>query len=243
MTKLKALIVDDEPLAHEIVVDYLNEIEDVEIASQCYSAIDAMAYLKQHPVDIVFLDINMPRLSGVELLKVLTIESQVIITSAYRQYALESFELEVCDYLLKPFRFERFLKAVNKAQTQIQLIRQRDELNEETQAQAYTAKDKCLTIKVDKSLHKISITDICYLEAYGNYVKVGLENQVLMTLRTLSSFEGILVPDYPTFVRIHKSYIINKNFIQTVEPRQVKLTNGKELAIGKSFRQLARELV
>ena len=120
MTHLKAIIIDDEPLAHKVILEYAKSLPFLEIVGQCHLAIDAFAMLQEKQVDLIFLDIQMPKLKGLDFLRVLPQKPLVIITSAYEEYALESYELEVCDYLLKPFRFERFLKAITRAQNQLQ---------------------------------------------------------------------------------------------------------------------------
>ncbi len=247
MNKLTAVIIDDEPLAHEIIVDYVAQLPFIEISAQFYHAIDALSYLQAHSVDVIFLDINMPKLSGIDFLKVLSPQPQVIITSAYQQYALESFELAVCDYLLKPYRFERFLKAVNKAQQQIQL--QQNAINTDAERvpiktqPAEQSASETLFIKVDKKLLQLNIAQISVLEAYGNYVKVWLSDQMYLTPRTLMSFEQELVKDDGKFIRIHKSYIVQKKQINAVENKTVEMTNGQQLPIGKSYKHLAKTLM
>jgi DNA-binding LytR/AlgR family response regulator len=240
--KLKALIIDDEPLAHEIIIGYLEDVPFIEIVGQCYLATEALTLLSQEKVDLLFLDINMPKLSGIDFLKILSDKPQVIITSAYQEYALESFELDVCDYLLKPFRFDRFLKAVNKALEQYKLT-QRIEFNKEdgTITEKPETEDNSIFIKVDKKLLQIEINDIIYLEAYGNYVKVWIGNKSYLTPRTLSSFEEQLNSN--SFMRIHKSYIVQKQHIQFIEAAKVQMANDKTLPLGKNFKHLAKHLL
>jgi len=243
MNKLTVLIVDDEPLAHDIIIDYLNELPFIQNIHQGYSAIEALGILNEYSIDLVFLDINMPKISGIELLKTLNHQPQIIVTSAYRQYALESFELDVCDYLLKPFRFERFIKAVNKAYQQLQLLTpshnpSADDLMPVSEKQLTDS----LFIKVDKKLVQISIAEIESLEAYGNYVKVWLGENSLLTPRTLSSFEVELINNKSPFLRIHKSYLVQKKHINTIENNQVILRSGRQHPIGKSFRSIVKTL-
>ncbi len=229
MSKLRAMIIDDEPLAHEILLDYLSEVSFINVSAQAYNAVEAMNYLNQYQVDLLFLDINMPKLSGIDFLKVLTEKPQVIITSAYGQYALESFELDVSDYLLKPYRFERFLKAVNKVHQQIQLKRNT------SQSVTGLSENNTLFIKVDKKLVQLDIESIIYLEAYGNYVKVWLDNQMYLTPRTLISFEKELVVNNDNFFRIHKSFVVQKKYIKVIENKSIEMVNGKIVPIGKSY--------
>ena len=227
--KLRALIIDDEPLAHVVVQEYAKEIPFLEIVGQCHLAIDAMKVLKEEEIDLLFLDVNMPKLTGLEFLRTLKVAPKVIITSAYPEYALESYDLDVSDYLLKPYRFDRFLKAVNKVQEQLQL-----EHSSNTSTDTPTSNDQQLFIKSDKRLINISLPEIYYLESYGNYVKVWLEKEFHLTLKTLTHFEALLPAS--DFFRIHKSFILNRKFIDYVEGNFVMLKNGKQLPIGKNQR-------
>ena len=242
MNKIKILIVDDEPLAHEIILDYLAVLPFVEVVSQCYLATEALNYISENPVDLLFLDVNMPKLSGIDLLKVLTNKPQIIITSAYQEYALESFELDVCDYLLKPYRYDRFLKAVNKAHKQIKLrSSQIEEMVDESEITPLN-EESSLFIKVDKRLIQLKLADISFFEAYGNYVKVWVNEDVYLTPRTLSSFEEQLAGN-KAFIRIHKSYIIQKSHINFTEAGVIKLNNQQSVSIGKSYKQITKTLL
>lgn len=234
MSKLRAMIIDDEPLAHEILLDYLSEVSFIEVTMQAYNAVDAMSYLNQSQVDLLFLDINMPKFSGIEFLKVLNEKPKVIITSAYGQYALESFELDVSDYLLKPYRFERFLKAVNKVHQQIQF--------QKNPSPSVTDKteNKTIFIKVDKKLVQLDIEHITYLEAYGNYVKVWIHNKMYLTPRTLISFEKELAVNNDNFVRIHKSFIVQKKYIKVIENKSIEMANGEFIPIGKNYQHVLK---
>jgi DNA-binding LytR/AlgR family response regulator len=237
MITLKAIIVDDEPLAHEIILDYLADIPFIEVVAQCYLATQALNYISENQVDLVFLDVNMPKLSGIELLKVLTNKPQVIITSAYQEYALESFELDVCDYLLKPYRYDRFLKAINKAHEQVKLQEFNTEPNTEVDDE-----EQSIFIKVDKKLIQLKVADISFFEAYGNYVKVWLNEIVYLTPRTLSSFEEQLA-DNQTFIRVHKSFIIQKSKIDFIEANVITMNNQQHVAIGKNYKHISKTLV
>ena len=238
MDNLYALIVDDEPLAHDILLNYCENVPFINVAGQCYSATEALEFLRKQPVDILLLDINMPMLSGLDLLKVLKHKPQVVITSAYQDYALESFELEVTDYLLKPFSFERFLQACNKSLKQYQLIQQANTAETEKTADDTSS----LFIKVDKKQVQINLAGVSCFEAYGNYVKVWRDGKSVLTPRTLSSFEQQL-PE-ATFVRIHKSVIINLAHLDFIEGQKVILRDGNKFNIGKSYKNqlLARTL-
>ncbi len=242
MNKIKILIVDDEPLAHEIILDYLADLPFVEVMSQCYLATEALNYISENQVDLLFLDVNMPKLSGIDLLKVLTNKPQVIITSAYQEYALESFELDVCDYLLKPYRYDRFLKAVNKAHEQIKLQTSQSEITQPEKEIDAKNNDSNIFIKVDKKLIQLKLADISFFEAYGNYVKVWVNEKVYLTPRTLSSFEAQLEANL-AFIRIHKSYIIQKSQINFIEAGVINMNNQQSLSIGKSYKHVTKTLL
>lgn len=236
---LKALIIDDEPLAHDVILGFLEDVSFIEVVGQSYLATEALTFLASHDVDLLFLDINMPKLNGIDFLKILTKKPQVIITSAYQEYALESFELDVCDYLLKPFRYDRFLKAVNKANEQYHLSSSNQSIDRESVTK-YIETKSSVFIKVDKKLIQLELTDICYFEAYGNYVKVWVGDKYLLTPRTLISFEEELMNS--DFMRIHKSFIIHKQHIKFIEAAKVHMSNGNILSIGKNFKHLAKQL-
>lgn len=230
--KLRALIIDDEPLAHKVVLEYVSATPFIEVVGQCYLATEALAFLHEQEVDLIFLDIQMPKIKGLDFLRTLKVKPLVIITSAYEEYALESFELEVCDYLLKPFRFDRFLKAVNRALELKQLKSPAAATPVPTPA---PSEPEQLFIKSDKRLIQVALEDLFYLESYGNYVKVWLEKEFHLTPRTLSSFEAQL--QHTDFHRIHKSYIVNKKQIAYIEGNFLVMKNKQQLPIGKNHRQ------
>lgn len=238
--KLRSLIIDDEPLAHKVILEYAREAPFIEITGQCYSATEALSVLNTQKVDLAFLDIQMPRLKGLDLLRTLSNPPIVIVTSAHEEYALESYELNVCDYLLKPFRFERFLKAVNKAY-ELHQVKQAGRPSYPAPPESAAEEPGRIFVKSDKRHIQVSLADIFYLESYGNYVKVWLQEEFLLTPGTLSGFEAEL-PE-ADFFRIHKSFIIQRKYIDYVEGNTLRLKNGKELPIGKSYRQQVREWV
>ncbi|MBK6265965.1 response regulator transcription factor [Marivirga sp. S37H4] len=235
--KIRAIIIDDEPLAHTIIEKYEEDIPYLEIVGHCYKATEAFQMLKAKAIDLLFLDIQMPKLTGLEFLRTLDRKPFVIITSAHSEYALEGFELNVSDYLLKPFRFERFLKAVNKVQDLISL--NKEEVNFTTASgEKPSSSEKTLFLKVDKKVVRVLTKNIFYLESYGNYVKCWLENEYILTPRTLTSMEEELVGS--SFIRIHKSTLINKHTIHYLEGNRVVLKNGKSLPIGKTYSQTVK---
>ncbi|CAM2005576.1 LytR/AlgR family response regulator transcription factor [Acanthopleuribacter pedis] len=237
---LKALIVDDEPLAHEVLLGYLEEVAFLEPVGHCYSAAEAMDVLGRTQVDLLFLDIHMPKLKGTDFLKILPHPPLTIITTAYAEYALEGFELDVCDYLVKPIRFDRFLKAVHKARARVQSGTAEPTTDKEPTSLPEAAEPAALFIKVDKKLVQLAPADITYLEAYGNYVKVWCGDQYLLTPRTLASFAAQLNGDQ--FLRIHKSYLVQKQHIRYLEAGMVVMNNGSQLPLGKTYKHLIKSL-
>lgn len=231
--KLSALIIDDEPLAHGVILEYVKETPFIEIVGQCHRATEAIPLLNQQEIDLLFLDIQMPKLKGLDFLKSLQHKPLVIITSAYQEYALESFELDVCDYLLKPFRFDRFLKAVMKAQELYQL--------KNNQPEPVGEDNKQFFIKVDKRHVQLCYEDLHFLESYGNYVKVWVDDKFHLTPRTLSSFEE-QVPEQH-FIRVHKSFIVNTQQVDYLEGNQVFMKNKKAVPLGKNHRQAFKQLI
>ncbi|MEM1216788.1 MAG: LytTR family DNA-binding domain-containing protein [Bacteroidota bacterium] len=227
-TPIRAIIIDDEPLAHKVILQYAKDVPFLEIIGQCYQATQAYALLATAEVDLLFLDIQMPKLKGLDFLRTLDQRPHVIITSAYEEYALEGYELQVADYLLKPFRFDRFLRAINKVRQQL--------VPKETLA---ASKEEQLFLKVDKRYVQIQLSSILYLESYGNYVKVWTGSSYLLTPRTLSSFETELPTDQ--FLRIHKSYLVQQREIDFIEGNRLVLKGGQELLIGKSYRSSIRQ--
>ncbi|SEB46695.1 DNA-binding response regulator, LytR/AlgR family [Tenacibaculum sp. MAR_2009_124] len=227
MKVLQCIIADDEPIARQILENYIDSMPHLEIVAACKNAFEVLEVLKEKSVDILFLDINMPKLSGLSLLKTMQQKPNVIITTAYPEYALEGFELAVTDYLLKPFSLERFLQAVNKIS-----------IPETASIQTTVSIEKeeepnFIFVKSDKKIIKLFFDDINYIEAYGNYIKIYTDS-MLLTQQTLSDFLGKL-PDY--FTRIHKSFVINFDKLKIIDGNQIILQNDAKLPIGKSYRK------
>lgn len=236
---LRCLIVDDEPLAHGIITEYAKDIPFITIAGHCYRATEALDFLSKQQIDLIFLDIRMPKLNGLDFLRTLQHKPLVIITSAYEEYALESFDLAVCDYLLKPFRLDRFLKAANRALELYQLKKQNTATADF--GNAIIKNEEQISLKVDKKHILINIEEIHFLESLGNYVKVWKNHEFFLTPRTLGSFELQLPADY--FIRIHKSFILNKKYVDYLEGNTIVLKNGQEVPIGKNFKGIIKQLL
>lgn len=227
MEKLKCIIADDEPIARKILENYIEEIPTLELVISCKNAFEVMEELQKHKIDLLFLDINMPKLSGLSLLKTLQVKPNVIITTAYVEYAIEGFELSVTDYLLKPFSFERFLQAVLKVQRNEVPTIHHSVTSDKDEIQ------KFVFVKSDKKIIKLNFDEIYYVEAYGNYIKIFTEEMILSP-QTLTEFLEKLPEN---FMRIHKSHIINFDKLKLIDGNQVLLFNEVKLSIGKSFRK------
>lgn len=221
------LIVDDETASHDIIADYAGNLPYLELKHNCYNAIEANEYLQQHEVDLIFLDINMPRLSGFDLLKSLKNPPKIIVTTAYKEFALEGYELNVTDYLLKPFSFQRFLSAVNKVT---------DSLNEKpvTNMPVETETTDSIFLKDNKKYYQVNIADILFAEAYGNYVKIHFEDKVILTHQTFTSFKDSLPPN--KFIQTHKSFLVAIKKIQLVEGNRIFI-GDHEIPVGKVYRE------
>lgn len=234
------LIVDDEPIAHRIIERYCNDLPHLEKAGDCYDALEAMQFLSAEPVDLMFLDINMPKLKGFDFLKTLANPPKVIVTTAYKEFALEGYELNVSDYLLKPFSFERFVKAINKA-VSIEAPTPAPALSQPaapTVTPAPAGKQR-LFLKGDKKHHQVAFADILFVEAFGNYAKVYLEDEMIVTHEKLSTFEQLLPSD--EFIRVHKSFVISVDHINLIEGNRIRI-NDHEIPIGQVYKMNVNRL-
>lgn len=237
---MRCLIVDDEPLAHDVILKYISDVSFLTNAGQCYRATEALEFLSKNTVDLIFLDIRMPKLNGLDFLRTLQQRPLIIITSAYEAHALESFDLDVCDYLLKPFRFDRFLKAVNRALA-VYTLKNNAGAATVNPLPVPVSEAGQVYIKSDKKFVLLQLDEICYLESLGNYVKVWEAQRFLLTPRTLSSFESQLPME--NFVRIHKSYILNKKFVHYIEGNTIYLKNAAQLPLGKNYKHVLKQLL
>lgn len=226
METLRCIIVDDEPLAHSILEKFIIKLSSLELVHQCNNAFDAMSYLHQHKVDIMFLDINMPDFTGLEMLKTIQNPPQVILTTAYSEYAVESYEYNVVDYLLKPFSFDRFLKAVNKASIKKE--------NTQDSAEATESKQEFIFLKADKATHKVLLSEILYVEACGNYMKIHLPKKKIMVYEKMHEIEEKLPND--DFIRVHKSFIVAFNKIEKIEGNRIFIQENK-IPIGQTYKK------
>ncbi len=241
--QIKALIIDDEPLAHDVITHYLKTHNDIQVCAKCTDATQALQYLAANTVDLLFLDINMPGLSGIEMLKVLGNKPQVVIISAYSEYAIAGFELAVTDYLLKPVSEARFNTALDKVRQMLSLDKAK--LSKENTSPL----DDSIVLKVGRDKHKIILDHIGYLEAYGNYVKVwqmpNLSDEhtptMLLANTTLKELLNRLPND--AFIQIHKSYVVNKKHITGQTNQTIQLTGDVAIKVGKSYKEVAKRVL
>ncbi|MEQ8705322.1 MAG: LytTR family DNA-binding domain-containing protein [Phaeodactylibacter sp.] len=238
---INAIIVDDEPLAQDVLETYIEKIPEITLVQKCSNALEANEALKSKDIDLMFLDIQMPQLTGVDFLKTLNKPPVVIFTTAYPNYAIEGFELNALDYLLKPISLERFMKATNKAIEQIELKRKG---NAADAAPATPNDPGYIFVKADKKLVKIHYQDIIYIEGLKDYVIIRQENSRVITLQTMKSLEDKLPQGI--FKRIHRSYIVNIERIDAVVGNMVEVVEkgqAKHLPIGKNYRDELLEIV
>lgn len=223
---MNCIIVDDEPIARDILKTYIEQIPYLVLVASCEDAFEAMQVLNQKDIDLIILDINMPRLTGFEMLRSLKKFPAVIITSAYGEFALEAFELSVIDYLLKPFSFPRFVQATEKAVNRGRDVAVPDKTNDN---------EDFVMVKSDKKLTKILLKEIEYAEAYGNYIFIYRNSgDRIMSKQTLTQFEEQLPRS--KFIRIHKSFVLSLTAIKYLEGNEITL-NSRKLPIGKVYRE------
>lgn len=233
--KIKCLIIDDELPAREILQKHISGVESLELAGSCTNAVEALSFLQSNSVDLLFLDIQMPHILGTNFIRTLKNPPKVIFTTAYRKYAIEGFELDAVDYLLKPISFDRFLKAVNKI----------FQLNIETNATA-TAENHnepaqpFLYLRVDRKMVKVLFNDILYIEGLRDYVRIFTNSKTIITKHLLSSLEEMLPSD--GFLRIHRSYIVSISKIDSFNSDTIEI-GKKELPIGRLFKHDVTKLL
>ncbi|HTE11928.1 MAG TPA: response regulator transcription factor [Chitinophagaceae bacterium] len=231
MEKYNCIIVEDEPLAAEILEDYIRQIAFLELKGICRNAISAMEILQKSRIDLIFLDIHLPKIKGVDFVKTLKNPPQIIITSAYQEYALQGYELNVIDYLLKPIEFNRFLMAVNKIKTQNEGIR----VNESPHVIAGDAGEKPhLFFNVSKKKVKIYIDDILYIESLKEYIRIVANGKSILTKFQLNQMEELLTKG--KFIRVHRSFIVSKARIESFSATEIEIA-GKEIPIGRSYKE------
>jgi len=228
---MKCLVVDDEPLAQQVIEDFVRRVPFLEFAGKCSSAMEAIEIMQQMPVDLLFLDINMPVLTGMDLMASLPFKPLFILTTAYSEYALESYALNATDYLLKPIPFERFLTAVNKAFEIYTLRNQVKTSHAGNQEEAFSSH---IFVRADYQTVRINLDDIQYIEGLKDYVKIHLAGRKsVMTLQTMKNMVELLPRQQ--FIRIHKSFIINLNRINAIERNRVIIEDNR-IPVGDGYK-------
>jgi two-component system LytT family response regulator len=225
MTKVSCIIIEDEPLALERAKGYIEKIPFLDLQGSFDNALDGLSYLKSSTVDLLFLDINMDELSGIQLLENVQFKGDVIITTAYDQYALKGYELNVTDYLLKPYSFERFLQAIDKI---------------EQKTPAKNSEQDYLFVKTENRLEKINLKEILFIEGMGDYRRIHLPTKRIMTLQTFTEFEKIIPSN--KICRVHKSYMISIQQIESIERNRIKI-KGQLIPISETYKSRLFELI
>jgi len=230
MKKLSCIIVDDEPVARKILHEFVEQVPYLDLQGKFENAMKAEAFLKVNAIDLIFLDIEMPKVSGLQFLQKLHVESMVILTTAFPQYALEGYELDIIDYLLKPFALSRFLKAVQKAKDYHQM--------------KYTASNAIpssyIFIKSEKRIEKIELADILYAESVGNYVSVYTDNKRILAYLTMKSLESQLPLN--EFLKVHQSFLVNCSKIDAIEGNEIKM-GARSIPISRNYREPVMKII
>jgi DNA-binding LytR/AlgR family response regulator len=229
MKKLSCIIVDDEPVARKILQEFTEQVPFLDLLGKFESAMKAEEFLKSNRPALIFLDIEMPKVSGFQMLKRINIESMVILTTAFPQYALDGYEHDIIDYLLKPFAWHRFLKAVQKAKDFYEM-----------KTQSNNAPPTYIFIKSEKRIEKVELNDILYAEVLGNYVTICTERKKIIAYLTMKSLESQLSP--VDFIKIHQSFLVNRSKIESVEGNELKI-GTKSLPISRTCRDSVTNLI
>ncbi len=234
---INVIIVDDEPLAQDVLETYIEQMPELNLVKKCSNALEANDALQKHDIDLMFLDIQMPQLTGIDFLKTLIRPPQVIFTTAYPNYALEGFELNAADYLLKPISMERFMKAVNKVKEHIDLQKKSTQFSAADDQESFF-------VKADKKLVRVKFADIIYIEGLKDYVIIRMETGRVITLQTMKSLEDKLPENL--FRRIHRSFIVNMDKVMAIVGNMVEVSEKgqiKHLPIGKNYRDELLDLI
>tara|TARA_R110000772_G_scaffold191838_4_gene302790 strand:- start:106 stop:831 length:726 start_codon:yes stop_codon:yes gene_type:complete len=231
---VSCIIIDDEPSAIEVLADFANRTPNLSLLKTFRDPLQALSFLKDTKIDLIFLDINMPGLNGMELLKVLIHPPLVIFTTAYTEYAIESYEKYAVDYLLKPVTFERFLIAVNKAQSRLEITIPEEQIIPKTTS----TNEEIIYLKSGPKTHRVALNEVSYLEKDGHYISFFLKDKkVVARLSMKDVFE--VIPK-TKFIQVHKSFIVSIAFVETIERHQIKI-GGAYIPIGKTHRKEVHE--
>lgn len=223
---MKYLIIDDEHIAHKIIMEYCEMLPHMQLQKNCYNALEALEYLNTHQVDLIFLDLNMPKLKGFDFLKTLSSPPKVIVTTAYSEFAIDGYELNIIDYLLKPFSFERFLKAVNK-------VTDSNAVSKKSIPEENETSPKRIFLRQNKSYIQIEIDSILYIEASGNYTKIITKNETITIREKISDILESLPSN--DFIQVHKSFAIATQYINKIEGNRIQIQEHI-IPIGKLYK-------
>ncbi|NPA67080.1 MAG: response regulator transcription factor [Chlorobi bacterium] len=232
--KAKCLIIDDEPLARKVIKSHLQSFENIEIVAECANAFEAGIVLRENNIDLIFLDIEMPQISGFEFLKTLNNPPKIIIVTAYRNYALKGYEYDIIDYLLKPVSFDRFYKSVSKFFKQFEKEEIKLVENGDSSGKPF------IYLNEDKTIHKIYLSEIIYLESFREYIKVHTTKKSVMTKLPIGKIDEKL--KNKDFMRIHKSYIISVSKVTAFNSRMIKV-GETELPIGRTYKDAVMKIL
>ncbi|RUT80183.1 DNA-binding response regulator [Ancylomarina longa] len=234
---MRCIIVDDEIHARKVLEKYIQDIPHLELVHSCKNALEAMDVLRNKQVDAMFLDINMPKLTGLSFLESLSHPPLVVITTAYREYALDAFELDVIDYLHKPIPFPRFVKAIAKV---IEKLSFQDRSTNKIVESTVSKTENFIFVKADKKTIKLNFEDIIYIEGLGDYIKIHTKTKTIVSKLTIKKLEDLLPTNQ--FPRVHKSYIVSLQLIESIEGNQIEIDQQK-IPIGQSYRQGFMEII
>ena len=218
------IIIDDEPIAIRVIQSYIERLDDFKIVGAFTNALDALKILHAQSVDLLFLDIQMPGINGMEFFRSINHPPKVIFTTAFRNYAADAFDLDALDYLLKPIPFDRFLKAINK------FI---DQKSAETTQENKTDNDQFIVVKSDKKNHKLKVADILYIESLDDYIKIHLQQKALVCYLRLSAIEALI--NNAEFIRVHRSFLVNLVHVSSFTHFQVEIA-GKRIPVGRKYK-------
>ncbi|HMC00515.1 MAG TPA: response regulator transcription factor [Flavobacteriaceae bacterium] len=228
--KIQCLVIDDEPPAREILIRHIASLESLTLVGSCSNAVEAISFLNEHPVDLLFLDIEMPQLLGTNFIRTLKNPPKVIFTTAYRKYAVEGFELDAVDYILKPISFERFLKAINKV---LKMEIGNEQTLEKSKKDQIETANSFLYFRVDRKMVKVFFNEILYIESLKDYIKIVTVSKSIVTKYVLSTLDEILPRN--DFLRVHKSYIVNISKIDSYNTDSIQILKN-ELPIGRFYK-------
>lgn len=229
---MKCLIVDDEPLARQLLEGYVGRISDLKLLNSFANSVEAFSFLQEKPVDLLFLDIEMPQVTGIELLRSLKDKPRVILTTAYRQYAFEAYDLDVVDYMLKPISFDRFLRAIGK----VKQLKQPLDISFDETDNIQSFDDAYIYLRENREMVKVFLKDIIYIESLRDYVRVKTTKQEVITYQKISYLEQKLPQS--KFIRVHRSFIVAIDKVTSFTPASVKVA-GIDIPVGRNYKNMA----